>query len=200
MWLTAIYPIKHAGGLARPGDVFDGHAGLIAMGLARESLVPPPAGAAASSVSGGGNYKAERPQEFAPGNTYLQGVQVWRSGGQWDCNTTPESLIDTSAWVNTYYVNADTGSNANAGTAWNAPKAAIGSAMIAAVASGLPSRILVDGSAKTPYCRPFSPGFDGLVRTGSVPIMIEAINGRVETGVWGSVAQSERPSARRLTR
>lgn len=52
MWLTAIYPIKHAGGLARPGDVFDGDAGLIAMGLARESLVPPPAGAAASSVSG----------------------------------------------------------------------------------------------------------------------------------------------------
>lgn len=42
MWLTAIYPIKHARGVAQPGDVFEGDAVLVAAGLATSSQVAPP--------------------------------------------------------------------------------------------------------------------------------------------------------------
>lgn len=51
MWLTAIYPIKHALGVAKPGDVFDGDASLISLGLASASLVAPPPAPVDASLS-----------------------------------------------------------------------------------------------------------------------------------------------------
>lgn len=81
MWLTAIYPIKHAGGLAQPGDVFDGDAGLIAMGLARESLVPPPAVPSSSSVSGAGSYTVSAGVKSTPASAITYGARTSVTSG-----------------------------------------------------------------------------------------------------------------------
>lgn len=136
--------------------------------------------------TGDGIYLPERPAGFAA-NAWLANVRPYLVGGRWDCNIKPESLIDTSSWTRTYFVDSVNGNNVNTGLSWAQRVQSIGQALRLASASGIPSRILVDGSAALPYYRQISCGDDGLVRASAVPILLEAVNGRVHTGVFDNL-------------
>ena len=116
----------------------------------------------------------------------LAGIKAFSVGDRFGCNITPESLIDTSTWSNTYYVDNVGGTDANSGLTWALRKKSIGGALRTASASGLPSRVLVWNSG-IPYWRQVSAGDDGSDRNSNVPILLEAMNGRVQTGTYDNL-------------
>lgn len=122
-----------------------------------------------------------QPEDF-PATSYLQGITAWHSGDQYGSNVNPLDLVDTSSWTQTYYVDGVGGNDANSGATWALRKKSIGNAMRAASTSGLPSRILVWAQTGLPYYRQISAGDDGNARASAVPILLEAMNGRIKTG------------------
>ena len=129
-----------------------------------------------------------------PGN--LPKVVVYKDGNNFTCNIKPEDLIDTSIYTQTYYVDGRNGVDANSGLTWALRKVSIRGAIAAASASGIPSRILVysDGG-KIQYIRSKSWGLNAAPFVSSVPILIEAIGGRIVVGpfdafTWALTAAS----------
>ncbi len=147
-------------------------------GLTQES-------ASALAASGFGVIH-EKPADFIL-PSQLSSLKVYSHHGRFYTNVTPESLIDTTGYAQTYYVECVNGNDANSGLTWALRKKSIGSAITAAIASGLPSRILVDASAGLPYYRQvgFSPA--GTAINSTVPLLIEAINGRARVGLFDNL-------------
>lgn len=105
------------------------------------------------------------------------------SPGDWRSSISPEDLIDSDLYTITYYVDADGGNDSNSGLTWALRKQSIRSAYDAAQASGATgARIMVRGNTTTPYYRglSFCPSTTKL--TGAVPIIFEAVDGRVDVG------------------
>jgi len=121
--------------------------------------------------------------------TGLPSVAAYHYGDNYYCNLEPEDIIDPSAFTAVLYVHGTNGSDSNNGTTWSLAKKSIQSAMLAATASGVATRILVYAPAG-PYYRSIGIAADGSDRNGSVPIMLEAINGRVVTGPWDNLTYS----------
>lgn len=121
----------------------------------------------------------------------LSGLKVVISNETYSTNIKPEDLISTISWTNTYYVDGVGGSDANSGLTWALRKKSIGNTMRAASTSGLPSRILVWAKSGLPYYRQVSASDDGLVRASAVPILLEAMNGRVQIGPYDNLTWSK---------
>lgn len=119
----------------------------------------------------------------------LPTVAAYHYGDNFYCNLEPEDIIDPAKFTAVLYVHGANGSDSNNGTTWLLAKKSIESAMKAATASGVATRILVYAPAG-PYYRSIGVSADGSTRTGSVPIMLEAINGRVITGPWDNLTYS----------
>ncbi len=119
----------------------------------------------------------------------LPNVTAYHYGDNYYCNLEPEDIMDSSAFTAVLYVHGTKGSDSNNGTTWLLAKKSIQSAMLAATASGVATRILVYAPAG-PYYRSIGIAADGSDRNGSVPIMLEAINGRVVTGPWDNLTYS----------
>jgi len=147
--------------------------------------IPSKADQAALAASGFGVIH-EKPAGFVM-PSQLSGLKVYSRGNRFHTNITPESLIDTTAYVQTYYVDSVGGNDANSGLTWALRKKTIGNAARAASASGIASRILVDGSAALPYYRQRSLNDDNIARVSAVPLLIEAINARVVTGPFDNL-------------
>lgn len=113
----------------------------------------------------------------------FKGIEVYGNNGTYTCNITPESLIDTTGYAKTYYVDNVGGNNANSGLTWALRKKSIGNAIRAASTSGIASRILVWNSG-VPYYRTVSATDDSNDIVSAVPLLIEAMNGRIETGTF----------------
>lgn len=119
----------------------------------------------------------------------LPSVTAYHYGDNYYCNLEPEDIIDPSTFTAVLYVHGVNGSDSNNGTTWSLAKKSIQSAMLVATASGVATRILVYAPAG-PYYRSIGVAADGSDRSGSVPIMLEAINGRVVTGPWDNLTYS----------
>jgi hypothetical protein len=117
----------------------------------------------------------------------LEGVHAASYGSRVECSKSPEDLIDTTSFARTYYVDGVGGNDSNSGLTWALRKRSIGSAMRDASASGQPSRILVHADIALPYFRQVSTSDDGLVRNSAVPILLEAMNGRVQAGPFDNL-------------
>jgi len=113
----------------------------------------------------------------------LPEVYAIKNGNEWTCNLKPEDLINTTGYTNTYYVDGRDGVDANSGLTWALRKKTIKATLTAASASGLPSRILVySDSGRIKYVRSASWANGAAPFVSAVPILIEAFEGRIETG------------------
>jgi hypothetical protein len=115
----------------------------------------------------------------------LPSIKAVRYGRRFECSHSPEDLIDPDRFTQTMYVDVSAGVDGNSGTSWANRKSNMGNAYRAASASGLPTRILAfaKGGEINLY-RQKSMLDNGLEATSAVPIMIEAIEGRMRTGVY----------------
>ncbi len=123
------------------------------------------------------------------------GFRVTSSGDRFMSSIKPEDLIDTTLYAQTYYVDGVNGNDANSGLTWALRKKSIGAAIAAAIASGLPSRILVDASAGLPYYRQVGFAGGGAAINSTVPLIIEAMNGRVKTGPFDNLVWTKTSGA-----
>lgn len=157
-----------------------------------------PVGAEIDQVTGGienvtvggislGKLKVHMPPPQFSMPTMLAGLKSYQINGQFSSSIQPEDLIDTTGYTNTYYVDNVGGNDANSGLTWALRKKSVGNTMRAASASGLPSRVLVWNSG-VPYYRQVSFMDDGVDRNSAVPILVEAMNGRVQVGPFDNLA------------
>lgn len=126
---------------------------------------------------------------------WLPNIKAVRYGRRFECSHGPEDLIDFDRFTRTMYVDSRAtggGADANSGTSWANRKSSLGNAARAARASGIPTRILLwsDGGDQD-YSRFKSIVDDSLERTGDVPLVIEAMDGRVKTGNYDILAWSK---------
>lgn len=138
-----------------------------------------------SSVSGALKV-CEMPAEMA----WPAGIArptAYGSGDRWTCSLSPEDLIDTTGIAQTYFVDRSGGNNANTGLSWAQRKASITSAITAAAASGLPSRIMVYAPSG-PYPRFSGFNTDNGVRTFAARTIIESLEGTVIAGTFDDLA------------
>lgn len=141
--------------------------------------------------SASGNRHHIRPNGFAWPESAPK-ITARSYGGRVECSHAPEDLIDLSIFVQTYYVDAAGGNDANSGLSWALRKKTIGNARRAAIASGLPSRILVYAKGgETWYPRNRSFADDNAHVVSTVPMLIEAIEGRVRTGPYDDLVWSK---------
>lgn len=140
------------------------------------------------SAAGNGIYL--QPAEFDSGS-YLAGIAAQSVGGRFTATAKPDDLIDTSSWTQTYYVDGVGGNDSNSGATWALRKKSIGNAMRAASSSGLPSRILVWAQTGLPYYRQIGVADDSLARQSTVPILLESMNGRIQTGPFDNLTWSK---------
>lgn len=113
----------------------------------------------------------------------LISLRAIRTNGIWGANIKPEDLIDTSQYINTFYVDGDAGVDSQSGTSWATRKQSIMAAYLAAQAADAPARIYVKGDTALPYYRAlsFCPGQYESCQ-GAYPVIFEAVDGRVVTG------------------
>lgn len=116
----------------------------------------------------------------------LPAITAYRTGEKYACSVEPEDIIDPTAFTALLYVHGTGGNDSNDGLTWSTSKKSIESAMKAATTSGVATRILVYAPAG-PYYRQIGVSIDGADRSGSVPIMLEAMCGRVVTGPWDNL-------------
>ena len=116
------------------------------------------------------------------------GLKAIKSGDNYSCNLTPQDLIDFTLFSNVLYVDSAAANNSSDGSTWALAKKAIGAAVDAAIASGLPTRIKVKAGV---YSR-----FNSIMNTSppkvlTAPITIEAVYGRVETGPFEALTWTQ---------
>lgn len=116
----------------------------------------------------------------------LSALKAYQVNGVFYSSIQPEDLIDTTTWTQVYFVDNVGGSDANTGRSWALRKKSIGSAMRAASASGLPSRILVWDSG-VPYYRAVGVADDAIARASAVNVLLESMNGRIVTGPFDNL-------------
>lgn len=116
---------------------------------------------------------------------WLPDIKAVKYGNKFDCSHSPEDLIDPTRFTQTLFVDCSIGggNDANSGTSWANRKSSIGNAARVASASGIPTRILVYAKGgEINYTRFKSLLDDSTDRNSAVPLMIEAMEGRVRTG------------------
>lgn len=127
--------------------------------------------------------------------SWLPKISARSQGDRFECSHSSEDLIDPDRFTQTMFVDARAnggGNDANSGTSWSNRKSSVGNARRAAHASGVATRMLLwaDGSNQ-PYSRFKSFADDSSEAVSSVPLMIEAMDGRVETGNFDILAWSK---------
>lgn len=117
---------------------------------------------------------------------WLPNISAYHHGNRYYCSHSPEDLIDPDRFTQTMYVDCSTsggGLDANSGATWANRKSSIGNAARVASASGIPTRILAYAKGgEINYARFKSLLDDSTDRNSAVPIIIEAMEGRVRTG------------------
>ena len=125
------------------------------------------------------SYTAQPPAALTLIPNRLKGLTAWKKGGACGCSYAASDIINTAAITNTYYVDVARADNSGNGLTWATAKKGIRSAIDAANASGLPSRIVVKAGT---YSRNngFTPSGTGI--TTAVPLYVYSVYGRVLTG------------------
>lgn len=148
-----------------------------------------------SEIGGIGSFSVHSQPSGFDWPSWLPGIKAIRYGKRFECSHSPEDLIDPDRFTQTMFVDARAtvgGNDANSGTSWANRKSSLGNARRAASASGIPTRILVwsDGGL-LPYSRSKSFADDSSEAVSNVPIMIEAMDGRVSTGNFDTLTYAK---------
>jgi hypothetical protein len=127
------------------------------------------------------SYSVTPPVEFEGIPTELAGITASRSGDSYTCNITPQSLWDTTGITSTVYVDSARSDDTGNGTSWATAKKSIEAGIFAANATGVATRLVVKSGI---YYRAISVGKDSAPKTVTVPLLIEAVYGRVISGTF----------------
>lgn len=114
----------------------------------------------------------------------LNGFCVYRYGSYFEVSHKPSDLWDTTLITSVFYVDSTRPNDAGNGLTWATAKQSIQSAITLANASGVASRIMVKAGV---YNRFISIGQDSLPKTLTVPIVLQAVYGRVVTGPFDTL-------------
>lgn len=118
----------------------------------------------------------------------LPDVEAYKSGNSYYSNVKPGDFIDFSVFTNALYVDINMPDSSGDGLSWATAEKGIGQAIDTAIASGLPTRILVRGGI---YPRAYSVGNANLKKNLTAPVCIEAVYGRVITGTFDDLTYTK---------
>jgi hypothetical protein len=151
---------------------------IILKGIPQTVNVPEGYGDLVEVVGSSVSY-ATMPPALTLAPSYIANIVAVKQAGGASCSITPEDIFDVSTITNTYYVDVARADNTGNGLTWATAKKGIRSAIDAANASGLPSRIAVKAGT---YSRNngFTPSGTGI--TTAVPLYVYGVYGRVLTG------------------
>lgn len=144
-----------------------------------------------------GAFKEHRQPSGFNWPDWLPRIRAYSQGGKYWCSHGPEDLLDFDRFTQTMYVDCSAtggGNDANSGTTWANRKSSIGNARRAADASNTPTRILLYAKGgEINYARFKSFLDDSTDANSKVPILIEAMEGRLRTGNYDVLAYAKTP-------